>query len=495
MLNGLGLDAGWTYVGVLATGVATLLVPALAIRRTGASGYGTFVLVVGAATLIAPFETGLSMVGRRAAALASATPDAPTVDRERARLLAVRDLFVCLTGGIVLMTVAGVLLVIATVIPGGKAVAILVALLGLSVALNSASGVEQAILFGQRRFRTTAAAAVLGTAATCSLLPFAMSQYGVVGLGAATAVGTAIHRGVVFTAVHVESPWLPLSPRRRADRSLVRAVAADTAPLVLVGIGGHVVATTDVFVLGATTGAGVVGIYRAASLLPTQIASVLFRGYDTVFPALAAEGNDEQERAIRLLTRVFSYGSGLILGVVMMTRHFIVRVLTGSPSALASDVMWIFCVVWGVNAAAHGLALLLVARGEQRVFAPLVIVEAALNVLLTIVLVRYVGAIGAAWATLLTLCVSNAIVLPLITRANVRISTISLVADGLGALSVGGIVSALAVTAVDFGELGGWPRFLVSCTAVAALGGLVGAMLAGTSTRREFAGAFRRPAR
>ncbi len=220
--------------------------------------------------------------------------------------------------------------------------------------------------------------------------------------------------------------------------------------------------------------------------------NLIFRGYDASFPALAQERDEHrQEAATSVLTRLASITSGVALGGAAWLSADLVQVLSGQGSALGENVLRIFAVVWCINAAAHGLALLLIVRLEQRVFTPLVIGESVLNLLASVLLVRLLGPIGAAWATLITIAVSNLILLPMLTRRHFEGSTFSLVlTNGLLFACLGAAVAGIVVRLTAASGLEGTARIGVAGLGLLVSGVAVAAVALGRDGRTLVAGAF-----
>jgi O-antigen/teichoic acid export membrane protein len=184
-----------------------------------------------------------------------------------------------------------------------------------------------------------------------------------------------------------------------------------------VSVAGQLISATDLIVVGAVATPAAVAFYRAAWIVPSQATALLFIGYDTVYPLLAGTTDmGGQEIATRFLTRVVAFVAGAMFAVLIVLRVDVVVAVTGHSSALAESVLVVFCCIWMANVPVHGLSLLLIARGRQNVFIWLVGVEAAANLVLTMVFAVVMGPIGAAYATLGTIALSNVFVFPAIVR-------------------------------------------------------------------------------
>lgn len=488
-LQGIGFDIGWTYASVAATGAVTLLVPAYAVRTVGPDAFGTLALVLAATAIATPLEAGVGLVARGAAAREASARNDDQRDAARARLVGTRKLSVLISA--TAATTALAVSVVARTVGADASVSALVLLIGGTVVVTSWSSTDQAVLMGRRQFRFLAETSLAGAAVTAGVVLLAAPAFGIVGIAAGLLSGTVVNRVLVRRSALARCPWLTARSDPAVDlKSTVRLVV----PLVAVGIGGQVVATTDVFVIEALSTTAAVGIYRAASTLPTQLAALLFRGYDSVFPALAAGTRASQEHATQLLTKVFGYGAGIVFGTIAVNGAPIIEVFLGRQSSLGSAVVMLFSLVWLANFAAHGLALLMIARDRQRAFAPLVVVEAILNLALSVVLVRSVGAAGAAVATLLTLVVSNLLILPWATRSELsRGMTRRIIAVGAASSTCGAAI-AVAVGVVVPATPSNALTVAMRAAVVLMAGSGIGVAAVGHEGRRELRGAFHRRA-
>ena len=125
--------------------------------------------------------------------------------------------------------------------------------------------------------------------------------------------------------------------------------------------------------------------------------------------------------------------------------------MLGRPSALAESVLIVFCAIWTANIPLHGPGLLLIARGRQRVFVPLIAAETIANLALTAPFAIWMGPIGAAVATLVTIAISNLFVFPYLARHDLSGGTVwgftgrAIATMVLGAASAGIAVAPLLV--------------------------------------------------
>lgn len=192
-----------------------------------------------------------------------------------------------------------------------------------------------------------------------------------------------------------------------------------------------------------------------------------------------------QENATHFLTRIAAFVSGTLFAVFMVFRRDIAILVIGHQSDLAESIFVIFCLVYLANVPVHGLNLLLIARGRQKKFVWIVGLEAILNIMLTIVFVLVIGPVGAAYATLLTLVVSNLIVFPIVVRREFSDRTAErTVVGSLGATVLGAVLAIIgALPVVSLGP--GLVRLLAASLLGGGLSLLVGLIIIKTSGRRR----------
>ena len=468
-VTGLGRNAAWLYLNAGASALGGLYLLGFSFRHLGASTYGIYAL---AATVLGVFGTvdfGLRLMVVRATARDSLS--FPADERRQAQddVQAAHTTYASM--GLVVL-VATCLVMLAVTLSknqsiSGKHVPLVVLLVGLSIALNLGTASFAGMAVGRRQFQVPAIGGLVGTGAEIAVVVSTIDYLHLVALGAGFLASAVVSQGYCAWWVRRHEPWFSYLPRR-IGWTTIRRVASFSAPLLVLSVSGQAISATDLVVVGAVASAAAVGLYRAGSIVPSQTTFLIFTGYDTVYPHLAGTTDTGgQERATRFLTRVVGFIAGATFATVIVLRVDVVEVVTGHASTLGESVLVVFCCIWLANVPVHGLALLLIARGRQNVFIWLVGVEAAANLALTVLFAIEIGPIGAAYATLVTIAVSNGIVFPYLVRDEMSEGTARRTAlEGLGTIALGGAIAALATSpAFEIGA--GWGRLLVGL----ALGG------------------------
>jgi len=462
-VTGLGQNTAWLYLNAGASALGGLYLLGFSFRHLGASTYGLYALV---ATVLAVFGTvdfGLRLFVIRATARDSESFS--EADRLRARL----DVEVAHTTyavwGLFVMAATGIAMVLVANSDNrsfvGKHVPLLVLFVGLSVALTLGTASFAGIPVGRRQFHVPAIGGLAGTGVKIAVVVTTIDYLNVVALGAGFLAGVLVSQGYCVWWVRRNEPWFRHLPRP-VGWAGVRRVTSFAAPLLVISVAGPVISATDAIVVGAVATTAAVGLYRAGWIVPSQVTTLLFTGYDTLYPHLAGTADLEgQEDATRILTRVAAFVAGAMFAIVIVLRVDVVMVVTGHPSSLAESVLVVFCCIWLANIPVHGLMLLLIARGRQNVFVWLIGVETAANLALSIVFAVVMGPIGAAYATLVTIVVSNLIVFPVLVRHDFSKGVAwRTILEGLAAIAVGG-ASAVLATSPTIELEAGWGRLLV----------------------------------
>jgi len=489
VVTGLGRSALWRYAALAAMTLESVIVAAIALRRLGATEYGAFAIAAATIGLLATIDFGLSLSVMRS--VAHDNSNFPEEERKQARgdVVMAHSTYV-LCGAATLFCTALIIWLLPLLTSSKQINAgqdrLTILLVGVSIALYLATAVFDGIPSGRGIFGVTAISAICGAVAGIAFVVFTIGQLHLVALGGGQLAGTIVTRVIGGTWIRRHENWFHFLPKRVTRREL-RRVAAFTLPLLVISVGGQVIATTDLVVIGALSTAAAIAFYRIGSLAPNQLITTIFTGFDASFPSLSSStSRRNQEDEIAFLNRIVCYVTGVSFGALVMLRSDVVTIVLGHSTALATTVLVVFSGVWIANAPVHGLALLLIARGRQRSFIPLVAIEALVNIGLTVGFVFAFGPIGAAEATLVTIVISNDFVLPYIIRRELEISSYRIVwLNGFPTLILGGSLSALAILPFHVLHPGAL-RLCLGAALAAVVGLFAGYLLLGSNGRKRF---------
>jgi O-antigen/teichoic acid export membrane protein len=491
----MGRGIAWRYTCQAVSAAGGLFLVGFAFRKLGASTYGAYALVITVLGLLGTVDYGLNMSVVRAAARDNPSFSLQETAQARRDVQVANSAYGAM-GAIALLVSAASIPVLVAVksrnVAGTYALPVTVGLVGLSVALSLATSAYTGLPTGRQQFHVPAISGILGVMANIAVVVPTLAMLGLPSLGLGLLANALVSATFPAVWLKMREPWFHLLPGR-ARWTEVRRVGSFAMPLLVISIYGQVIAATDLVVVGAVATAAVVAFYKVGNLAPGQAVSWLFNGYDTIFPSLAGtQDKSGQEEATLFLTRVTSYIAGSSFCTMVLLRADVVTVLVGHRSILAEEVLLVFCGVWLINIPVHGLMLLLIARGRQGVFIPLVAAEAIANLALTVVFAVVIGPIGAALATLVTIVVTNVIVLPILVRKEIASMTSWRIAGN--GFACGGIGAAVAAAAMlPMLVLGvGWARLTAGLAEAGAVSILVGFLLLGRIGRETLLAMFKR---
>ena len=210
------------------------------------------------------------------------------------------------------------------------------------------------------------------------------------------------------------------------SREFRREVFLYSGRTVVLGLTSKILYSTDAIVVGLVLGATAVGPYEIAykiCFLMTYLFSVISTSLFPRFSQLYALGDLESTR--RLLLRVtwisLAIITPLIVTVAYLGKAFItfwvgLGNFVGWPTLLALLVMGF------IHAVGTPVGLMLQAIGKNRIFVYSEAANAALNLGLSLVLIRPYGVVGVALGTLIAHALTSTWVLPLIACRYIKLS-------------------------------------------------------------------------
>lgn len=408
----------WNVASFVATSLALFATVSIAVRSLSREEFGLYSLLLTLATLLPVLDLGLRSPVTVAAARAESTEDVREEARRQfhAGLASYRVLAAISTAPWI---ISAAIVILADVSPDKTSALELGTATVLSGA--SATGVIYsasafAIATARGAYRFMGITTVLGQLANLALVTVCVDEYGLVALSAGQFANILVSRIAIMFWVNRSTDWLQKAWRLPA-RAETTALGRLAGPALVLSLSAQLVAVSDALLLSALAGTAAVAAYRLGSLIPTQSLAVLYRAVDVVFPLMAAsQDRRHQERLASQATEWGAVLGGTGFGVLVLLRDDAVVLLTGSTDKELALILVLFCAVWAANVPMHGWGLLILARNKQRLLAPLVLLEAAVNAAVTASLVPTLGAVGAAIGTLVAMLLCNLLLQPMRLR-------------------------------------------------------------------------------
>lgn len=437
--------ATWNAISWSALALLGFLGTSIVYRTIGPASYGVWATIASLRVFTMVLDGGLTLSIARDAALAStgAAGLRARFGASAALTLSIGALVVA--AGFLFSWLPAAILGLSGEAASEASVVMMV--VGCDAGVAIAASIWFATARGLERFDVLAAAGMLQVAVAVPLLILLTNGFGLIG----AAVAFVIAR---LSSVTLVLAWL-LGRRRyvpglRIGRRALREVVTFVWPLWVVSAGTLIGLGTDVLIVGAFFGSVPAGAYALGAVVPAAAVGLLYALLDAAYPRLASSRGRDQALVL-ILMRMGTMLAGLGFGVMIAIAPDILSVWVGVVDPLAVPVMRIYAIVWILNVPAHILALQSITASKHRVLAPLVIGEALVSLAISVGLAAAGLPLGPAIGTLITLAVSNLVLVPwFLTRdqASARGRLAVTAATGLliGGVAAAGIAAVLAGT-------------------------------------------------
>ena len=283
-------------------------------------------------------------------------------------------------------------------------------------AIGLAAGLFQSLLTGLSEVHLANLANSARTALNLAVAAAVLWSGGVLadlllGLLAATLVSSF----ALYVVVRRRHPAIRLS-LRHARLGTMRATLQPTAYYFLMQLAALVVMGTDNIVIGVFLGVERVAAYAVAFQLWAVMLAVLWSGIDVLLPFIArwsARAEDEALRRAFLRSTKYAFAGSALAAVVLVAHgRWLIARWVGPDLAIDGRLLTVFAFMLLTASPIHTAALVLAGMGRHRAPAIGGAVEAALNLALSLALVRPLGMIGVALGTAISGLVTNAWVAP-----------------------------------------------------------------------------------
>lgn len=404
----------------LVYGLTVLLLTPYLFRKLGASGFGTYSVILTLAIVYSVLESAF------ANGLAKLVAELRGQDRRR-------ELNETVAVGLLLATGLGITALVASLalaqFAQGLAVPtdresfrIGVVLMGAVMLVRLPCMTYGAALMGYQRYdlfylaRLVAAGGLgLGTVLAVE------AGFGL--LGATAAVTAYLLAEALLWAVLLKrmDPLLPLRPRV-ASSAKRRRVASFSSYVLLTDSMLFLGQQIDTVVIAAIRGATAAAPFAVAVKLQSAVQSLILPFVDLLMPMtseLWARGeHDEVVRRLALASRaVLQLTLPIVAALALFAEDFVAVWLGPSAPSATADIIVILMGVQIVTLTATPAARVLVGIGRVRVIGLMAAIEGVASFALTVLLVSLYGAVGAATGTLIATSVVAPLMIPIACRA------------------------------------------------------------------------------
>lgn len=415
------IAANW--IGLAANVVASFFMAPFVVNQLGATYYGIWALVMQFTGYLYLLDFGVrdSVIKYTAKYRAQAKP------AQLNRILSVAFLlYLPVTLGAALISAVAALAFPSWFeIDAGlqREVQIVVLLVGLTIAQSFLFNIFSGVLQGLQRFDIpNAIGLAFGAIRIAATIVVLKSGMGVVGLSVVQ-LAIALMNGVAeygFATGLLRRAGMPfrfVRVQRKIRRALMRQMFGYSAYVFINNIGQKVILASSVMVVGAFLPVASVSFYAIATSLIDYLRSLVVITAQ-VFNPLASQYSAMRDRAGLQLIMVRGAKLAAVIGLpvticyITLGRDFIHLWIGESFAAEAAEVLVVLAVAQLFSNPHYTLTSVLYGMSKHRSVAYLRVAEAACNLVLSIILVRKIGLVGAAIGCALPHIINTALVLP-----------------------------------------------------------------------------------
>jgi len=334
--------------------------------------------------------------------------------------------------------------------------------LSVDLAIVLGTSAWMGVIRGARRFEYLLVANVLQVAVALTTTVLLLPVMGLVGAGCGQIAGRLVGRSLAAALVKRAAPWFDLWPRPQS-RTMFRRVTEFSLPILALQLAKQLGTGTDVIIVGAVASSTAVGLYAAGSQLPRYAAQFLFPTFAVLLPAFSSIVVRDPRLVRGALLRgllVCSILGAAAFGSLALDPHTVLDIWAGGSDPLSVGVLQLYAVAMIGVTPANVLTLMLIAHGRHAILGALVLIEASINVVLSIILSLMVGPIGVAISSLVLILLDDVLVIPYVSSRRLGIPWRDL-ASWIGAGAVIGLAVAVVIRILPLPGLTGFGVKLV----------------------------------
>ncbi len=407
-----------TWANFFITAATSLVLAPFLVHRLGNDGYGLWSLYMAFTGYFTLIDFGVSPAIVRYASKYAAIEDGEAEHR----ILATGLVFFALASVVVMAIVAGATLGYASLFPEpGVPLPIARAtflLVGLDFALNLPFSVFQGVLLGHQRYLALQGINIVVRLLRFGLVLALMSEGpGGLVLLAAVFLSTSLLRDAGLYRAATRSLGAPIR-LKNFRKAAVRDLLDYSVPAFVISISIRLMAYTDSMVIGYAIGVGAITYYALAASLVDYVQEIGWGLAGVLVPVVSGHEALDQVGPIRKRYLQFTrYCVFLMTPIVAISfvlgRSFFIR-WVGPDYALSADILAILVSGMAVFVILMPAQAVLKGMSRHRYLARLLVVEAVLNLVLSLYLARDYGVVGVALGTLIPRLAVSGVVLPVI---------------------------------------------------------------------------------
>ncbi|QLY79121.1 lipopolysaccharide biosynthesis protein [Clostridium intestinale] len=196
------------------------------------------------------------------------------------------------------------------------------------------------------------------------------------------------------------------------DKKLLKVILKPGIFFFLIQVSGIIVYNTDNIILTNFIGAEIVALYFSAYKIIDIFMKLIFVVSDNIFPFISALHGKKDIGQIRTLNIITSKVSIIMCVFLSIMYYFfsseIIDIWLGKGNFIGYDIILVLCLILVINANTHNAGVYINALYKHKKTAYLAVIEAILNLILSLILVNRIGVLGVVLGTLIASLLTSA---------------------------------------------------------------------------------------
>jgi O-antigen/teichoic acid export membrane protein len=448
------LNVTMNWIAMVVGMVMPFFLTPIVIRSLGTVAYGVWILAVSTVAYLGLLDMGMRSAVIRYVSKADAQGN--TAEAQKAIGAALWFRILIASGAALLSLILAFGFRHLFKVPSGleRPAQITVLMCALAVAVTLASGVFGAVLSAIHRFDILSGVSVAQTAVKAvgvllilhsgrGLVALAYWEFTVTLLAGLATWGAAAK---VFPACRVKLG--------RPDIKTLKMIWSYSVTTFIIVIAVQVVFNTDNIVVGAFVSVGAVAFYSIGGSLVAYSRQVVSSVATTFIPMasnLEAAGKSEELQKLLLKGTQATLGLALPVSLALLFRGktFIGLWMGPTYSHVAGTVLQILMISQFFGVANTTAGQIAFGIGKHKSMANWAIIEAALNLSLSMLLARRIGLYGVAWGTSIATTIIHLIFWPRFVRRELHVPVRTYLWDGWGKITLCSIPFGIVCAAAD----------------------------------------------
>jgi O-antigen/teichoic acid export membrane protein len=307
---------------------------------------------------------------------------------------------------------------------GAREISIAWVVFMVGASINIIGGAPYASLYGMGNIATERV-----TRALAQLLGLVLSYlslylgFGVIGLAVSWVIQNLLSRGVSAYILYERYSWLR-QIKGRAQQAIARKIAGPSLKWAATGLGAILILQTDNVIIAATLGPSEIPSYEAVAKIAMTLMTMSLYIVTSSSPFLSkAYASSDSSTVNKMLLRNVRLSMSAIVFLISFMAVFgeqVINLWLGPGNFVGQPILWTLLLMVFLETHHVALATATMATGRI-VFMWAAIGAGILNILLSLVLVRYWGLWGIALATLIAQVLTNNWYAPYITLKHFNI--------------------------------------------------------------------------